>query len=732
MEIILRYLFALAVCCSLNAATYYVRKDGNNSNSGTADNAGGAWLTLAKASATAVSGDTVYVRQGEYSERLVLANNNTTWIGERSGDSWVTIIDPSAALTTGWVEAQEIGAGVWKNATVNYMQDQIILDDLRVSPIRFTESAAYAKSVLELAASYEVTYPNVLGSQEFRVNQFWDDVECVFWRAQDITDGAPPGPVYIRFRDGDEPNGMDLRVSSNGGWNSGNDNYAALWIRSHNNLVSNLWVRGSYVGVSIRDAHSNTVSSSYFTHGQYQFMVRGSSAHNLIESNRFELLRYGTHDTNYGAWGGGLEQKHAYRLRNYLQGKPGLGDPLITFSMTSPEMLFLESTGASNRVVGNVFANGIQGCSFGFYESSSAQGTVIAHNTISNLCESGIKEGRGHNGSLVYSNTVWDCHTLYRFQSWNLATVDRSTFIFGNLFGNPRGVGGAHFALTTSAAQTYHPTNYIYHNTYSGGRSFWELTGAWPTYADLRNVAFLNNIISCGGLFISGGAGWNSGASYVGEFDHNLLANRTSFTAAWDGGNNVLMADYAFVTDDPLTSWTGVDPAIDIGVDVSEDGSYDLPGFDSGYFNGSAPDAGAIQMDSPDPFTVFVEATMPIAYERGLGAGQFTFTRAGGTTGNITVDYTISGTATAGADFVAFSDSVVIADGNATATATVTPIANETYTGNLTVIVTIDAGTGYTPTDPQSATVVIVDSDLNPAVGRGRPPAGQVLMVPTL
>lgn len=49
-----------------DAATYYVRTDGNNSNAGTTDSAGGAWLTIGKCVTDMVAGDTCIVGNGTY------------------------------------------------------------------------------------------------------------------------------------------------------------------------------------------------------------------------------------------------------------------------------------------------------------------------------------------------------------------------------------------------------------------------------------------------------------------------------------------------------------------------------------------------------------------------------------------------------------------------------------------------------------------------------------------
>ena len=52
-------------------AQYYVRTDGNDSNSGTANSAAGAWKTLSKANQIAKPGDTIIIGPGEWREGRV-------------------------------------------------------------------------------------------------------------------------------------------------------------------------------------------------------------------------------------------------------------------------------------------------------------------------------------------------------------------------------------------------------------------------------------------------------------------------------------------------------------------------------------------------------------------------------------------------------------------------------------------------------------------------------------
>ncbi|EPF17267.1 beta strand repeat-containing protein [Microcystis aeruginosa] len=89
----------------------------------------------------------------------------------------------------------------------------------------------------------------------------------------------------------------------------------------------------------------------------------------------------------------------------------------------------------------------------------------------------------------------------------------------------------------------------------------------------------------------------------------------------------------------------------------------------------------------------------------------YTFTRSGVTTNALTVNYTVSGTATNGTDYASIPTSVTFAAGSSTATVTVDPTADTIVESNETVILTLAAGTGYTVGTPNAATGTINNDD---------------------
>jgi tartrate-resistant acid phosphatase type 5 len=111
------------------------------------------------------------------------------------------------------------------------------------------------------------------------------------------------------------------------------------------------------------------------------------------------------------------------------------------------------------------------------------------------------------------------------------------------------------------------------------------------------------------------------------------------------------------------------------------------------------------------PPTVSVAATDATASEPGTDTGTLTFSRTGGTSTPLAVNYTVGGTATAGSDYVALPGTVTIPAGASSATVTVTPLDDTLVERTETVTVSLASSTAYNFGSPSSATVSIADND---------------------
>jgi len=109
---------------------------------------------------------------------------------------------------------------------------------------------------------------------------------------------------------------------------------------------------------------------------------------------------------------------------------------------------------------------------------------------------------------------------------------------------------------------------------------------------------------------------------------------------------------------------------------------------------------------------VTIQATDGYAAEQGQEPGVFTVTRTGAdVSAQLTVFYTVSGTATNGSDYDTLSGSVTIPAGSPSAPILVTPIDDTDQEDPETVVLTLQAGPGYVIISPDSATVTITDND---------------------
>jgi len=140
--------------------------------------------------------------------------------------------------------------------------------------------------------------------------------------------------------------------------------------------------------------------------------------------------------------------------------------------------------------------------------------------------------------------------------------------------------------------------------------------------------------------------------------------------------------------------------------------SHDLPGL-----NGALQTGGFRFLATPlDPIApnfdeVVLSVTDAQAAEDGTDqALAFTVTRHGSTASDLTVNYVVSGSATAGSDYTALPGSVTIPAGSSSAQVIVTVLSDSLLEQPETVTLTLTTGTGYVPGLHISGTGVITDA----------------------
>jgi glucose/arabinose dehydrogenase len=122
--------------------------------------------------------------------------------------------------------------------------------------------------------------------------------------------------------------------------------------------------------------------------------------------------------------------------------------------------------------------------------------------------------------------------------------------------------------------------------------------------------------------------------------------------------------------------------------------------------------------------TVIVDSTDTAATEEGGDNGSFIITRSGQLAEPLFVEYTITGTAENGTDYVGLNGTLVIPVDNPSATITVAPIDDTIFEGPETVVLTLQTSGDYVLGTPTTATVTITEADAN------NPPSAPVITEP--
>jgi hypothetical protein len=172
------------------------------------------------------------------------------------------------------------------------------------------------------------------------------------------------------------------------------------------------------------------------------------------------------------------------------------------------------------------------------------------------------------------------------------------------------------------------------------------------------------------------------------------------------------------------TAVVTIDPSADSTVEPDE--TVDLTVTAGAGYNVGSPSSasGTIVNDDTD---VSVAVSPASVSEDGATNLVYTFTRAGVTSGSLTVNFSVGGTATFGASpndytqtgadtFSTTSGTVTFSPGNSTATVTVNPETDTMVEPDETVDLTLTAGAGYNVGSPSSASGTITNDDTDVSI----------------
>jgi hypothetical protein len=111
--------------------------------------------------------------------------------------------------------------------------------------------------------------------------------------------------------------------------------------------------------------------------------------------------------------------------------------------------------------------------------------------------------------------------------------------------------------------------------------------------------------------------------------------------------------------------------------------------------------------------TLTVVATPPVTTEGGASSGMITVTRSGSTNSAIDVNFTISGTAVNGTDYILVTSPLTIPAGATAGVVNISPVSDTVVEGDEAVVWTLQPGAAYQVAFSQSVTVTIKDRPID-------------------
>jgi hypothetical protein len=252
----------------------------------------------------------------------------------------------------------------------------------------------------------------------------WGAGNAEFWETLYALWGYHNGRIYLRFRDGDNPDNMNVQIAPERDGISFRDG----------SVLSNVELQMFTTSCRLSGADGCVIEHCKIVNGLRRIRISGGSQDNIIRDNDIAMNFYGRRP---GAWGGqSANGQMLYRFYKYFQGGSSSDDVSIAFL----------DAGGGNQIIYNYIHDG----AIGFQHTNQRPGAnFIHHNIFEHHNSVGCAIGRINLGTTIHDN-------LFGFNNIHIRGIRMETRgawevdIHDNRYYNPATTGRGVYWHTTS------------------------------------------------------------------------------------------------------------------------------------------------------------------------------------------------------------------------------------------------------------------------------------------
>jgi len=590
------------------------------------------FLTIQEAVHKARSGDTIYVKAGDYYENIKFNHSGTkdkpiTLTGEKGA-----VIYGVQPINANW---QKVGTYSYKTTDIPYEPFSMMVkidgklrhiprlqwdwSDNKRNPSTTNEILNYPPE--GSTPLYYLDETTVVTDEQ--KDKIYNDIKIGYWDGIEAVYSYDPNTktTYIRFRNGDDPKKFQLygvTGETNGFGDLHNNRFtkpinesAAIDIdNSSNIIIKGFKIYSAQNGILIhgKDASNNIIENNEILNGQRRVSIARLAHDNIVRDNilHTELINPNHRPKAWWDWWRAVkdgfitdkneEKSRAVAEHIYEVYKHEIGAE--TFSPLDSCGVFVDTAGSENRIYKNEIYDLLGGV-LGNYKGRS----YVYDNYIHNISSVATGPATFTNPSYIYNNRFEDVHIAYRPQlnfNDHMEQYKQRGYFFNNIVKNPKDIGSTIDVFGpkeyAQPSEDQLPMIYIYHNTFIGsGR---DNQGVFHHLG--KNIYVINNIFLDN--FI------NSDGGDFGLFAYNWSNILDKDNGIEDGNNGNVSGESLWDTDSidlknfnpSMVKVPSNSTAHEAGIDLSKEFTIEgkvykpFPMLKSGYYKGSRPDIGVV------------------------------------------------------------------------------------------------------------------------------------------